>query len=131
MSEPDKLIKKWSTLLNSTNNATAMLIEPMEVKIKIDRGNQIHKELESIMNKKIKRRLSYDVSFWRGSKRETKYFESAKKMRRFVNRLHQVIGPELTSFEIVKTFCYRNHHPRHKSWYYSTEPNQFICYERY
>ena len=83
------------------------------------------------ITKKIKRRLSYDVSFWYDGKRETKYFESARNMRRFVNRLHQVIGSELTSFEIVKTFCYRNHHPRHKSWYYSTEPNQFICYERY
>jgi hypothetical protein len=35
MFEPDKLIKKWSTLLNSTNNATAMLIEHMKMKIKM------------------------------------------------------------------------------------------------
>ena len=131
MTEPDKLIKKWSTLLNSTNNGTTMLIEPMEMKIKIDRGNQIHKELESIMKKKIKRRLSYNVSYWYNYERETKYFQSAKKMRRFVNGIHEILSSDIESVTIEKTWCYRNHHPRHKSWYYSTEPNQFICYERY
>jgi hypothetical protein len=35
--EPDKLIKKWQTLLNSSNDSTAMLIEPMEMEIKMDR----------------------------------------------------------------------------------------------
>ena len=81
--------------------------------------------------KKIKRRLSYDVSFWRGSKRETKYFESAKKMRRFVNGIHELLSVDIPGVTIVKTFCYRNHHPRHKTWYYSPKLYQFICYERY
>jgi hypothetical protein len=80
---------------------------------------------------KIKRRLYYDVSFWYDGKRETKYFESAKKMRRFVNSIHEFVSADIPNVTIVKTFCYRNHHPRHKTWYYSTEPNQFICYERY
>jgi hypothetical protein len=80
---------------------------------------------------KIKRRLSYNVSYWYNYERVTKYFESAKKMRRFVNGIHELLGPDSEPVIIEKTFCYRNHHPRHKSWYYSTEPNQFICYERY
>lgn len=136
MSEPDNLIKKWSTLLNSTNNTTAMLIEPMEVKIKIDRGNQIHKELKSIMNKKIKRRLSYDVWYWSKNgdfvTRVSKYFESAKKAKKYVNHIHNSnLIQEYDYVRMVKTWCYRKHSPKHKWYYESRKPNQFICYERY
>lgn len=91
----------------------------------------IDKELENIMKRKIKRRLSYEVSFYYDGKRETKYFESAKKMRRFVNGIHELLSADIPTVKIEKTWCYRNHHPKHKSCYYSTEPNQFICYERY
>jgi hypothetical protein len=87
-------------------------------------------ELTSIMKRKIKRRLSYEVSFWYNANRETKYFHSAKKMRRYVNNLHE-IADSLFDIEIEKTWCYRNHHPKHKWLYYSTEPNQFVLYEKY
>jgi len=83
------------------------------------------------MKRKIKRRLYYDVYFWYDGKRETKYFESAKKMRKYVNGIHEFVSADIPNVIIEKTWCYRNHHPRHKTWYYSTEPNQFICYERY
>lgn len=91
----------------------------------------INQELQRIMKKKIKRRLSYDVSFWYNGRRETEYFESAKKMRKFVNGIHELLDIDFSTVTIDKTFCYRNHHPRHKTRYYSTEPHQFICYERY
>jgi hypothetical protein len=54
MHETDKLIKKWSTLLNSTNNNTvAMLIEPMEMKIEMDRGNQSPYEPRKLVPPKL------------------------------------------------------------------------------
>lgn len=89
------------------------------------------KELESIMKRKIKRRMSYTVSYWYENQLNWKYFESAKRMRRFVNSIHELLSIDIPNVKIEKTFCYRNHRPRHKTWYYSTEPNQFICYERY
>jgi hypothetical protein len=82
-------------------------------------------------NKKIRRKLSYEVSFWCDGKRQTKYFHSAKKMRNYVNNLHEITEVDFPTVIIEKTWCYRNHHPKHKWWYESTEPNQFICYERY
>jgi len=81
--------------------------------------------------RRIKRRLYYDVYFWYDGKRETKYFESAKKMRKYVNGIHEFVSADIPNVIIEKTWCYRNHHPRHKTWYYSTEPNQFVRYERY
>ena len=88
-------------------------------------------ELQNIMKRKIKRRLSYEVSFWYDSKRETKYFHSAKRMRKFVNGIHEYTMMDIPEVIIEKTWCYRNHHPRHKWWYHSTKPNEFVCYERY
>jgi hypothetical protein len=81
--------------------------------------------------KKIKRRLSYEVSFWYDGKRATKWFHSAKRMRKYVNAIHESTMMDIPEVIIEKTWCYRNHHPRHKWWYISTKPNQFICYERY
>lgn len=92
---------------------------------------EMDKELESIMKRKIKRRLSYWVSYWNGSVRKTTYFNSAKRMRHYVNCLHQKINPEYPVIEIEKVWCYRNHKPKHKWYYESRKPNQFICYERY
>lgn len=91
----------------------------------------ISKELQNIMKRKIKRRLSYEVSFWYDGKRGTKWFQSAKRMRKYVNRIHEYTMMNIPEVIIEKTWCYRNHHPRHKWWYVSTKPNQFICYERY
>jgi hypothetical protein len=84
-----------------------------------------------VAKKKIKRRLSYEVSFWYNGNRETKFFHSAKKMKGYVNSIHEFTMVDIPDVIIEKTWCYRNHHPRHKWWYYSTEPNQFVCYERY
>lgn len=92
---------------------------------------EMDKELESIMKRKIKRRMSYTVSYWYEKQLDRKYFESAKRMRNYVNNIHELLSNDIPNVTIEKTFSYRNHHPRHKTWYYSTEPNQFICYERY
>ena len=91
----------------------------------------ISKELQNIMKRKIKRRLSYEVSFWYNGNRGTKYFHSAKRMRKYVNRIHEYTMMDIPEVIIEKTWCYRNHHPKHKWWYHSTKPNEFVCYERY
>lgn len=89
---------------------------------------KMDKELQSIMKRKIRRRLSYWVSYWGNNVRKTAYFNSAKRMRSYVNRLHLSYDGVI---EIEKVWCYRNHHPRHKWFYESWEPGQFTCIERY
>ena len=88
-------------------------------------------DYKNIIKKKIKRRLSYEVSFWYNGNRQTEYFHSAKRMRACVNGLHEITESCFPVITIEKTWCYRNHHPRHKCWYYSTKPNEFILCERY
>jgi hypothetical protein len=78
--------------------------------------------------KKIKRRLFYEVIWWEPDSRKVKYFESAKKMKKFVNYLHSWYDGMV---EMEKTFCYREHTPRHKSYYVSCYPNHFLCVEKY
>ncbi len=84
--------------------------------------------LDRILRKKMKRKLSYEVIWWEFNCRKTKYFQSAKKMRNFVNRLHLCYDDVI---EIEKVWCYRNHQPKHKWYYESWKPNQFICTERF
>ena len=80
------------------------------------------------MNKKIKRRIHYEVIWWLPELRVAYYFESAKRMRSFVNKLHKTYNKEI---EIQKTWCYREHQPRHKSYYVSLRPNHFVCVEKW
>lgn len=87
-----------------------------------------YKYLTRKSHKKIKRRLYYDVTWWGAESRHTKCFYSAKKMRKFVNNLHSLCDDYIL---IEKTWCYRQHHPKHKIYYVSFRPNQFIVLERY
>jgi hypothetical protein len=84
-------------------------------------------------NKKIKRRLFYDVWYWSKEKcRISKYFESSKKARNYVNYIHNSNLMEDGGYVwIEKTFCYREHSPRHKWFYISEKPDTFICVEKY
>lgn len=89
---------------------------------------KVYKYLERKLCKKIKRRIFYEVIWWGAESRHTKCFYSAKKMRKFVNELHSWYNDYI---EIEKTFCYRDFTPRHKWYYLSFKPNQFVCVEKY
>ena len=97
----------------------------------------VFKRLEKVFYKKIKRRLFYEVIWWGAKSRYTKCFYGVKKMRKFVNELHlwyndyEITGASDFSVEIEKTWCYREYSPRHKSYYVSYYPNQFVCVEKY
>ena len=79
-------------------------------------------------NKKIKRRIFYEVIWWSAESRLTKCFYSAQKMRKFVNELHSWYNDHI---EIEKTWSYRDFTPRHKWYYISFKPNQFLLMEKY
>lgn len=81
------------------------------------------------LNKKIKRRIFYEISWWGAESRYTKCFYSAKKMRNFVNELHSWYNEGF--IEIEKTWGYREYSPRHKWFYVSYRPNHFLLVERY
>jgi hypothetical protein len=83
---------------------------------------------EKVFYKKIKRRIFYEVIWWGAESRHTKCFYSVKKMRKFVNELHRWYNDYI---EIEKTWCYREYSPRHKWYYISFEPNQFVCVEKW
>lgn len=85
-------------------------------------------KLWKYLNKKIKRRIFYEVIWWMKDGRKVKYFESAKKMRKFVNHLHSWYNDYI---EIEKNWCYRQFTPKHKWYYISYRPNQFVCVEKY
>ena len=89
----------------------------------------VFKRLEKVFYKKIKRRLFYEVIWWGAESRYTKCFYSVKKMRKFVNELHPWYSDGM--IEIEKTWCYRQYSPRHKWYYVSYYPNQFVCVEKY
>ena len=93
----------------------------------------IHKYLTKKLQKKIKRRFSYDVSYWnKENTRISKYFESAKKARNYANYIHNSdLMKEGDYVRMEKTFCYREFPPKHKWYYCSWKPNQFICVERW
>jgi hypothetical protein len=83
-------------------------------------------------SKKIKRRLYYDVYYWTKTDRVSKYFESAKKAKNYVNYIHNSNLMEDGGYvRMEKTFCYREHSPRHKWFYISEKPDTFICAEKY
>ena len=99
-------------------------------RIKFEMSKATEKTLFSrkYSTKKIKRRIFYEVIWWGAESRHTKCFYSVKKMRKFVNELHRWYNDYI---EIEKTWCYREYSPRHKWYYISFEPNQFVCVEKY
>jgi len=92
-----------------------------------------YKYLTRKSHKKIKRRLYYDVWYWdKENGRVSKYFESAKKAKKYVNYIHNSgLMKDVDYVSMEKTWCYRQHHPKHKTHYVSFRPNQFIVVERY
>jgi hypothetical protein len=78
--------------------------------------------------KKIKRKLSYDVYYWSNEGyRVSKYFESSKKARNYVNYIHNSgLMKDGDYVRMEKTWCYREHSPRHKWYYISEDPNHFL-----
>jgi hypothetical protein len=91
-----------------------------------------YKYLTRKSHKKIKRRLYYDVYYWTKTDRVSKYFESAKKAKNYVNYIHNSNLMEDGGYvRMEKTFCYREHSPRHKWFYISEKPDTFICAEKY
>ena len=90
---------------------------------------EVYKYLTRKQYKKIKRRIFYEVIWWGAESRYTKCFYSVKKMRKFVNELHLWYSDGM--IEIEKTWGYREYSPRHKWYYVSYRPNQFIVVEKY
>ena len=89
---------------------------------------EVYKYYTRKQYKKIKRRIFYEVIWWSAESRLTKCFYSAQKMRKFVNELHSWYNDHI---EIEKTWSYRDFTPRHKWFYISFEPNQFLLVEKY
>ena len=124
MTEPqeiisDEILKELKEQHNEQMNA--VLIHP-----------EVYKYLTRKSHKKIKRRLSYDVYYWTKTDRISKYFESAKKAKNYVNYIHNSnLIEDGEVVEMVKTWCYREFTPRHKWYYVSYYPNQFVCVEKY
>ena len=124
MTEPQEIIindfiKELKEQHNEQMNA--VLIHP-----------EVYKYLTRKSHKKIKRRLSYDVYYWTKTDRISKYFESAKKAKNYVNYIHNSnLIEDGEVVEMVKTWCYREFTPRHKWYYVSYYPNQFVCVEKY
>ena len=94
---------------------------------------EVYKYLTRKQYKKIKRKLSYDVWYWSNEGyRVSKYFESSKKARNYVNYIHNSDLMENSGYvRMEKTFCYREHSPRHKWYYISEDPNHFLCVEKW
>lgn len=92
-----------------------------------------YKYLTRKSHKKIKRRLYYDVWYWdKENRRVSKYFESAKKAKKYVNYIHSSgLMKDVDYVSMEKTWCYRQHHPKHKWYYVSFYPNQLVCVEKY
>lgn len=86
--------------------------------------------------KKIKRKLYYDVWYWSKDgdfvTRVSKYFESVKKARNYVNYIHNSnLMQEYDYVRMEKTWCYREFTPKHKWFYISEKPDSFILVEKY
>ena len=115
----DYLIKELKEQHNEQMNA--VLIHP-----------EVYKYLTRKSHKKIKRRLSYDVYYWTKTDRVSKYFESAKKAKNYVNYIHNSgLMKDGDYVRMEKTFCYREYSPRHKWYYISEDPNHFLCVEKW
>jgi hypothetical protein len=104
-------------------------------RIKFEMGKEMEKNLfnRKYTTKKIKHRLHYDVLYWGdGGRRVSKYFRSMKKAKNYANTIHNSnLLKEGDCVEIEKTWCYRQHSPRHKWCYVSYCPNQFVCVEKW
>lgn len=113
---------------------TDIIIHPKVYKtmnrVKFEMSKAMEKTLFSrkYATKKIKRRILYEISWWSCESRNTKCFYSAQKMRKFVNELHSWYNDYI---EIEKTWSYRDFTPRHKWFYISFKPNQFLLVEKY
>ena len=124
MTEPqqvllNELVKELKEQHNEQMNA--VIIHP-----------ETYKYLTRKSHKKIKRRLCYDVWYWTKTDRVSKYFESAKKAKNYANHIHNSnLIEDGECVRIEKTWCYREHTPKHKCYYVSYYPNQFVCVERY
>jgi hypothetical protein len=141
MTEPqeiirDDLIKELKEQHNEQMNA--VLLHPEVYKsmsrIKFELSKATERTLfgRKYNSKKIKRRLYYDVYYWTKTDRVSKYFESAKKAKNYVNYIHNSNLMEDGGYvRMEKTFCYREHSPRHKWFYISEKPDTFICAEKY
>ena len=115
----DDLIKELKEQHNEQMNA--VLLHP-----------EVYKYLTRKSHKKIKRRLSYDVYYWTKTDRVSKYFESAKKAKNYVNYIHNSgLMKDGDYVRMEKTFCYREYSPRHKWYYISEDPNHFLCVEKW
>lgn len=94
---------------------------------------RVYEYLNGRPRKRIRRRIYYDVYFWsKENKRVSKYFESARRAKKFVNRVHN--SNLLKNGDYVrmeKTWCYREFTPRHKCYYVSYVQGQFVCVEKY
>jgi hypothetical protein len=124
MTEPQEIIRNdlVEELKEQHNEQmNAVLIHP-----------EVYKYLTRKQYKKIKRRLSYDVYYWTKTERVSKYFESAKKAKNYVNYIHNsnlIEDGDCVGME--KTWCYREFTPKHRWYYISFRPNQFIVVEKY
>ena len=123
MTEPQQMLLNLVKELKKQHNEqmNAVLIHP-----------ETYKYLTRKSHKKIKRRLSYDVYYWTKTERVSKYFESAKKAKKYVNYIHNsnlIEDGDCVGME--KTWCYREFTPKHKWYYVSFRPNQFVCVEKY
>jgi hypothetical protein len=128
MTEPqeiirDDLIKELKEQVSRTMN---------RIKVELSKATERTLFGRKYNSKKIKRRLYYDVYYWTKTDRVSKYFESAKKAKNYVNYIHNSNLMEDGGYvRMEKTFCYREHSPRHKWFYISEKPDTFICAEKY
>ena len=128
MTEPqeiirDDLIKELKEQVSRTMN---------RIKVELSKATERTLFGRKYNSKKIKRRLFYDVYYWTKTDRVSKYFESAKKAKNYVNYIHNSNLMEDGGYvRMEKTFCYREHSPRHKWFYISEKPDTFICAEKY
>ena len=93
---------------------------------------ETYKYLTRKSHKKIKRRLSYDVYYWTKTERVSKYFESAKKAKNYVNYIHNSnLIEDGDCVGMQKTWCYREFTPKHKTYYVSFRPDNFVIVEKW
>jgi hypothetical protein len=80
--------------------------------------------------KKIRRRIWWEVYYYdpeQNGKLTERDFVSSKRARKFVFHLYRTYGLENLSLEVVKVFGYREHSPRHMTFYYNFQPpDKFI-----
>lgn len=89
------------------------------------------RQKERNLFKKIKRKIHYSVYFYYDGILQSHYFESASKMRKFTNSIHELLSADLPVVRIEKTFCYREHSPRHKWYYESYCPGSYVLVEKW